>query len=309
MNQVSDRNLYLRYVNAPECRTLVTRNLGHGPLGISRVRCAAENIGLLDPPEQEDAYLIYLRLSDTQEEIWVDERHHVPTRMRKGFFSVLDYRQQCRVYGHRAFDTFNVHLPRSVLAAFDGAKHQRSPTELDVGPGDCFDDPVVRALGDALLPALERPETVNALFLDHISRAFVAHMVGTYGHALPLPARGARQLAPWQKRRALEMIDAHLGNDLRLADLAGACGVSLDHFAHAFRTTMAMPPHRWLIRRRVERAQALMLDPALSLAEIALRSGFADQSHFTRVFRKLVGVPPSAWRRDRAPSAHKKAGD
>ncbi len=301
MTQVNDRNLYLGYVNAPESRTLVTRNLGGGLLGVSRLRCPIADFGMLDSPAREEAYLFVLRLSDTREDLWVDERHCTPKVMRRGFASVLDYRHQWRAYAHAPFETLNFHLPHAVLQALAGAERQRSICELEVEPDACFDDPVIRALGEALLPALERPEAVNALFLDHVGCAFVAHVARTYGQTLPLPVRRARQLAPWQKQRALELIDAHLGNSLRLADLADACGLSLDHFAHAFRATMAMPPHRWLLFRRVERAQALMRDPALSLAEVALCSGFADQSHFTRVFRKLVGVPPSTWRRDHAP--------
>ncbi|UQA55466.1 AraC family transcriptional regulator [Polyangium aurulentum] len=300
MSQVSDHNLYLRYVKAPESRTLVTRNLGSGSIGISRTRCDIENFGMLDPPEREDAYLVFLRLTDTKEDVWVNERHHVPIMAQKGFSGIIDYRQHCRIHAHKPFDTLNFHLPHSALLALEGAERNRSITELKAGPQDCFDDPMIRGLSDAILPALERPEIVNALFVDHIGWAFAAYISKTYGHTLPRVTRVPRRLSPWQQRRALEMIDANLGNDLRLADLAEACGLSLGHFAHAFRQTMAMPPHRWLLRRRVERAQALMVDSNLTLAEIALRSGFADQSHLTRVFRNTIGVPPSVWRRHHA---------
>lgn len=305
MNGFSERNLYMRYADAAQIRTLVTRDLGKGIIGFSRIRCEFDDLGMLDPPEREDAYLVVLRLSDAREDVWVDDRHMATSSPVAGSVSVLDYRQEWRACIHKRFDAVNFHVPRAVLKALDADGHRRSGSELHVRPGTFFDDPVIRALANVMIPALDTPERVNALFLDHIGCAFVAHLSKTYGQAAPIAGQGCRRLARWQVRRATEMIDENLGNDLRLADLAEACGVSVSHFSHAFRESMAMPPHRWLLRRRVERAKALMLTPRLSLAEIALQCGFSDQSHFTRAFRRFVGVTPSSWRRDhniRAPT-------
>ena len=80
--------------------------------------------------------------------------------------------------------------------------------------------------------------------------------------------------------------------------LAEECGLSPRHFARAFRQSTGVPPHRWLMRHRVQRAKELLRRQALSLADIALRCGFADQSHFTRVFSREVGFSPGQWRRD-----------
>jgi len=107
-------------------------------------------------------------------------------------------------------------------------------------------------------------------------------------------------LAPWQARRAQELMNANLDGKLPLRQLAEQCGLSTRHFARAFRQSTGVPPHRWLLGRRVERAKDLMRDPALSLAEVALACGFADQSHFTRMFTTVVGVSPGVWRRTRS---------
>ncbi|WP_437923452.1 AraC family transcriptional regulator [Sorangium sp. So ce291] len=297
MKDISERNLYLRYADAAQIRTLVTRDLGKGIIGFSRIRCDFDDLGMLGAPEPENAYLVTLRLSDSHEDVWVDGRHLFTLRPAAGLASVLDYRQDWRACIHKRFDAVNFHVPQAALKALDPDERRLHSSELHVAPVVPFDDPVIRALASAVIPALDHPEQANALFLDHIGWALVAHLGKTYGHAAPAANQGCRRLARWQVRRATELIEENLGNDLRLADLADACGVSLSHFAHAFRESMAMPPHRWLLRRRVERAQALMLDPNLSLAEIAHRCGFSDQSHFTRAFRKLIGVPPSSWRR------------
>ncbi len=86
--------------------------------------------------------------------------------------------------------------------------------------------------------------------------------------------------------------------DLALEELAALVSLSAKHFARAFRQSTGTPPHRWLIERRLDRAKAMLVEGDLDLAEIALACGFADQSHFTAAFRKLVGMTPGSYRRE-----------
>jgi AraC family transcriptional regulator len=109
------------------------------------------------------------------------------------------------------------------------------------------------------------------------------------------PVRGG--LAPWQERRAKELMSTHLGREISLAFVAGECGLSVSHFARSFKQCTGTPPHRWLLENRVERAKELLTDAEPPLAEIALECGFSDQSHFTRVFSRTVGTSPGTWRR------------
>jgi AraC family transcriptional regulator len=113
----------------------------------------------------------------------------------------------------------------------------------------------------------------------------------------PPPTRGG--LAPWQERRAKELMSTHLGRQIPLALVAGECRLSVSHFARSFKQCTGKPPHRWLLENRVERAKELLLDDTVSLAEVALDCGFSDQSHFTRVFSRTVGTSPGTWRRIR----------
>jgi AraC family transcriptional regulator len=83
-----------------------------------------------------------------------------------------------------------------------------------------------------------------------------------------------------------------------LQDIAAEIGISASHFSRAFRASVGLPPHQWLLRQRISAAKQLMSVRGLSLAEIAIAAGFANQSHFTRVFSTLVGVSPNLWRRD-----------
>ena len=111
----------------------------------------------------------------------------------------------------------------------------------------------------------------------------------------PRPVRGG--LAPWQMRRTAQVLNEGLGSKVTLAHVAAGCGLSVAHFARAFKQTTGRTPHRWLVEQRVEHAKRLLVTSALALAEIAAICGFADQSHFTRVFLQLVGSGPGAWRR------------
>ena len=107
-------------------------------------------------------------------------------------------------------------------------------------------------------------------------------------------------LSPKQVRKAKEFMARHFGENILSVDVADACGLSRFHFVRAFRRTTGLPPRRWLRRYRVDRAKEMMLSSRLAVAEIAVRCGFADQSHLTRVFKALEGSSPGAWRRQHA---------
>jgi AraC-like DNA-binding protein len=115
------------------------------------------------------------------------------------------------------------------------------------------------------------------------------------------PTRVAR-LSPAQLRRVTEHIEAHLAERISLAELAQLVGTSQSHFCHAFKATTGLPPHRWQLEARIRQSQALLSRRRSSVVDVALATGFADQSHFTRVFRRLVGETPANWRRMRSVS-------
>ena len=127
--------------------------------------------------------------------------------------------------------------------------------------------------------------------------ALTAHVAQAYGelrNAEPLSGG----LAPWQVKRACEKLDADLSGKLTLQEIAAEVGISVSHFSRALRTSVGLPPHQWLLRQRISAAKQLMTVRGLSLAEIAIAAGFANQSHFTRVFSSFVGVSPGVSRRE-----------
>jgi AraC family transcriptional regulator len=128
-----------------------------------------------------------------------------------------------------------------------------------------------------------------------------AMLDGSHEQGVRAPAQAPRRgLAPWQIRRVLVFIDANLDTSIKNKDLAAIARLSVFHFNVAFRNSVGDSPHEYIIRRRMERAQGLMLSTEMSLSEIAAECGLADQAHLTRLFHRVVGESPAAWRRARA---------
>lgn len=104
-------------------------------------------------------------------------------------------------------------------------------------------------------------------------------------------------LAAWQVKRIRSYIENNLDSNIRVTDLAAIVQLSTSHFSRTFHRTFGEPPFAYIIKRRIVRAQELMLSSQVPLVQIALECGMCDQAHFSRVFRRIVGVNPRAWRR------------
>jgi AraC family transcriptional regulator len=111
------------------------------------------------------------------------------------------------------------------------------------------------------------------------------------------PLRGG--LPVWQQKHVTEFIEEHLAEDISLAALAEIADLSLYHFARAFTRSFGMPPHRYHMARRMDRARSLLQRPALSVTQIGIQIGFRETSSFTRAFRRFTGLAPTEYRRHR----------
>jgi AraC family transcriptional regulator len=161
------------------------------------------------------------------------------------------------------------------------------------GPSD---DPIVQHLEACLHKERAQPDEMSQACADHVASALEAYLSQTSSTAaIAVSARGG--LAPWQLRRAQEILGSRLEETVSAADLAREFDLSPGHFARAFKQTTGKPLHRWLLELRVEKAKEMLLSSARPLAEIAVACGFADQSHFTRVFSQIARSSPGLWRR------------
>ena len=103
-------------------------------------------------------------------------------------------------------------------------------------------------------------------------------------------------LAAHQRRRLVEYIDHHVEDPISLGQLASMCALSEYHFARMFRQSFGVPPHQYLLARRLARAQTLLRSSSLPLGEVALRCGFSSASHFNQRFRQAMGATPGEYR-------------
>jgi AraC family transcriptional regulator len=155
-------------------------------------------------------------------------------------------------------------------------------------------------LGSTLARESAQPDAYSSLACDSLVTLLLVQLFRSKEQR-STPARVAR-LSPAQLRRVTEHIESQLAERISLAELAQLAGTSQSHFCHAFKATTGLAPHRWQLEARIRHSQALLSCRHSSVADVALATGFADQSHFTRVFRRVVGETPASWRRVRSAS-------
>ncbi len=278
--------------------TLISRPLQKSTIAVTELRCEQRNLGKTRHIPREDAYLIALQLRACHDhDLYFDGRFIRPTNWGAGVTSIYDLRRDPVADLRDPSHCLMFYMPRRAL---DDMTHEAGVPRVgdlrhQLGVG--IDDPIVRNLLSSLLPAMAKPEEAHPLFLDHVALSFTAHIAHIYGGMDAARGTSKGGLAPWQERRVKELMRAGLHEDIPLSRLAEECGLSVRHFARAFRYSTGHSAHRWLLKNRVEHARELLNNRALSISEVALSCGFADQSHFTRVFAAMVGVSPGVWRR------------
>jgi AraC family transcriptional regulator len=156
-----------------------------------------------------------------------------------------------------------------------------------------------RILDDIRQAVLRNPEEARPAALRLVT------LLGSPENGEKPNARGG--LAPWQQRKIDRHVRGNLNRSLKGGDLAEQLSLSAGHFNRAFKETFGESPHAYIVGLRLEMAQELMLSTADPLSQIAYACGFADQSHFTKVFRRGVGQTPSAWRRHNLTEAQAQA--
>ncbi|MCP3410952.1 AraC family transcriptional regulator [Bradyrhizobium sp. CCGB01] len=287
-------------LHVKQAPVLVTRSLRSAELAVTEVRNDDPRRDLSGSLPAEDAYLVSLKIRDYPDcECWENGHFVTKANVRAGATYLYDLKRDPRYVIDKPFHSLFFYLPRSALR--DLARQPGAPRvgELSYEPGVGRDDGVIRHIGATLQEGLRRPDETNQLFVDHMMLALTAHVAQTYGGLKSGAELNRGGLAPWQVKRACDRLDSDLSGKIALQQIASELGLSISHFSRAFRISTGLPPHQWLLQQRVKAAKQLMTVRDLPLSEIAISAGFANQSHFTRVFSQMVGVSPGAWRRER----------
>jgi AraC-like DNA-binding protein len=268
-------------------------------LAVTRLRSDAALADRTTPFSCERAFTVQLHLRPvTPVKFWLHGRPvPVETTQEEGSVSILPLEQDPSMYLGSAFDIVQFYVSRAALDEFADENDGCRCDTLSWPYGKV--DSRLKNLALCLLPALERPEAVSELYVDHLVFAAHAYIARTYGGIQPAPSIVRGGLAPWQLQRAMEILKANLDGQIALSRVASECKLSVSHFVRAFKQTVGQPPYRWLLQQRIDAAKELLLHSGLPMVEIALKCGFADQACFIRAFRKLLETTPGEWRRIR----------
>jgi AraC family transcriptional regulator len=233
--------------NAP---AIVTRALRTVDMAVTEIRCDSPLPEMCGPIQQEDAFLVGLHLRDfPNREYWEGGRRASARDVRAGESCLHDLKRVPTALFDKPYHSLVFYLPRAALDAIADEANAPRIRDLSYEPGAGVNDVTISGLGSLLLPALSHPDQANRLFVDHVLLAVGVHIARTYGGMGPMsrPTRGG--LAPWQERRAREILHANIKHGVTLKEVARECGLSVGYFSHAFRRTLGLAPHKWLIEQ------------------------------------------------------------
>jgi AraC family transcriptional regulator len=286
------------YLHLPEPPLYAKLGSGHSELAVTRLHAPT---GFAEPTSSipsEKAFSIHLHLRATSGgRLWLGGKL-VPTPKRpSGGVTILNLEEDPVAFFPNPIDVVQFYVPRASLEDFC-YQNKLSTIESLQWP-HCGMDMVLKHLGITVLSAMHRSDPPPMLFLDYVGLAVLTHAAHVYGGIRSSKIEESKYLAPWQARRAKEILMANLKGSISVAALAEECGLSTSHFARAFRRTFNRPPHRWLIDRRIDEAKRLLLNSKMSLAEVALLCGYPDQPALNRAFTRVMGESPGEWRKSR----------
>ncbi|WP_110948106.1 AraC family transcriptional regulator [Pseudomonas bohemica] len=244
-----------------------------------------------------DAFSIIVQLQDfAAHRLWRGRRLSYSGGYRQGSVSLPYMGDELRCQHRSGYDNLRLTLSRQTLDALQAEQGAKKIGMFSYEQGGA-QDPVLYHLAQAMLPALQRPDMANRLFLDHLLLAMSSHAIERYGRVVPASGKAHATLTAAQLAIAKELIASQLDGNLSVERIAQECSLTRSHFSRAFKQATGVAPHAWLLQVRVERARELLRAlPPIPMTQIAEQCGFADQPHLTRVFTRLTGETPSAWR-------------
>jgi len=207
--------------------------------------------------------------------------------------SVIPPGEPHRTLWQRRASLIHIYLSKDFLSTT--ASRILQETAFDLRAAHLVRDPFIEELGRALYRECET-EKLCEVFADSLVTVLATHLLRSYNDSLEWSSDLSGGLGPARERKVREYIEHALERDLSIDALAEVAKLSPHYFADMFRQSTGFTPHQYVSRRRVERAQQLLKDADLSLAEVAFRCGFTSQSQFTTIFRRFIGVTPGKFR-------------
>eukprot|EP01037_Dinobryon_pediforme_P018073 gene18073-18312_t len=268
---------------------------------------------------------LWSHAEDDVQEVWGDSdpQHHIVCVMHGGAYSAELWKDNRRVFGkaaprdgvclidpgvvpravHRGpWSIMHLYIPDSLitrLVEHEGLARSRGALEF-IDP-QLVPDVEVARISHQVLAEIRAGDALSSLRIDALSLDLAIHLTRQHSN-LTAKRRGlctnkVGGLAPWQLKRTVDLLESDLSADVCLQALAGQSGLSSFHFLRAFKQSTGLPPHRFHIQLRLDRARTLLETTSLSVTEIAAEVGYDDAGYLARLFRKQFGTTPLRYRR------------
>jgi AraC family transcriptional regulator len=278
----------------PVNATFASDQLGWSGVEAARL-CSTPACEFIQPPISQHMLVLYVRPPDEMELQFADVDRHIPPS--PGSIALIPAGTPARVRSNGCKDHFHIFLEPKVLARVAADAFELDPARVSLHARDAMNLPQLRAVMLAVSDELAAGGLGGPLAVEALANLLAVHLIRNASAAKSVDHRTDAALPQEKLRTVIQYIREQLDVNLTLEQMAASVHLSAYHFARQFKAATGLPPHQYVIARRVELAQQLLQPKrALPLSEIAARAGFSNQSKFSAHFKRIVGVTPRQFR-------------
>lgn len=208
------------------------------------------------------------------------------------------HEEEVRVYGDME-DCMHLYIPADPISSSALQEFDVDPALVRLGYECGFQDPLIEQIGRVVMGEMVGGTPVSRLLIDSLQTALSVHLLKNYSNIPNNKTHLAKATGALDKKRLHRVEDyivSHIDRNISLEDLAREACLSPFHFARAFKATMGVAPHQYILNRKLELAKKLIANGNMSLMQVALMTGFSNQAHFTRAFKRATGQTPGQYR-------------
>jgi AraC family transcriptional regulator len=250
--------------------------------------------GFVLPTLREDMVLVHIKEPVPLQRRRNDE--HDQGMSRPGELTIQPRGQASRWQWTGSPEMLSLHPQPCAMQEICATLSEQDPTSVTLLPRFAAQDALLHQLAIGLLDELQDGSPFGSMYAEALAQAFMARLLRRHSTLVDGYRAVQGGLDERRLRRALEFINTNLALDLSITQIAQAVHLSAYHFARSFKASTGRAPHVFVVERRIEHAKRLLVSTKLPIADVCESCGFQSQSHFSVVFRRMTGLPPTAFR-------------